>query len=100
MLDVPLWLWVATLATFVAILAIDLYIGHRRPGEVTTAAAARAPGAPEISSEVLETVCAQLWEVDQLNSRTTSMYKLFIYNKCVTFQIIRSCVCRFRSKDY
>ncbi|MCU1591133.1 MAG: putative rane protein [Frankiales bacterium] len=40
MLDVPLWMWVATLAAFVAILAVDLISGHRRPGDVTTRAAA------------------------------------------------------------
>jgi tellurite resistance protein TerC len=40
-LDVPLLVWAATLAAFVAILAIDLFLGHRRPGEVTTGAAAR-----------------------------------------------------------
>jgi tellurite resistance protein TerC len=39
-LDVPLWLWVATIAAFVVILSLDLYLGHRRPGEVTTRAAA------------------------------------------------------------
>jgi tellurite resistance protein TerC len=39
-LDVPLWLWTATVAAFVAILAIDLISGHRNPREVTTRAAA------------------------------------------------------------
>jgi tellurite resistance protein TerC len=39
-LEVPLWLWIATVAVFVAILAIDLLSGHRNPREVTTRAAA------------------------------------------------------------
>jgi tellurite resistance protein TerC len=39
-LDVPLWLWTATVAAFVLILAIDLISGHRNPREVTTRAAA------------------------------------------------------------
>ena len=40
MLDVPLWLWVATLVTLVGILSVDLVLGHRNPDEVTTRAAA------------------------------------------------------------
>jgi tellurite resistance protein TerC len=39
-LDVPLWLWIATLAAFAAILAVDLVTGHRNEREVTTRAAA------------------------------------------------------------
>jgi tellurite resistance protein TerC len=39
-LDVPLWLWAATLAAFVAVLALDLLTGHRNQNEVTTRAAA------------------------------------------------------------
>ncbi|MDQ1430982.1 MAG: tellurite resistance protein TerC [Actinomycetota bacterium] len=44
MLDVPLWLWVATLSAFVAILAVDLITGHRKAGDVTTRAAATGVG--------------------------------------------------------
>ena len=40
MLDVPLWLWIATVVAFVAILAIDLVSGQRNPREVTARAAA------------------------------------------------------------
>ena len=40
MLDVPLWLWFATLGTLVAILAVDLVAGHRNTRPVTTKAAA------------------------------------------------------------
>ncbi|MDX6199750.1 MAG: tellurite resistance protein TerC [Actinomycetota bacterium] len=40
MLDVPIWLWIATVTAFVAILAVDLVSGHRNPREVTTRAAA------------------------------------------------------------
>ena len=40
MLDVPLWLWVATLSAFIAILAVDLVTGHRKAGDVTTRDAA------------------------------------------------------------
>ncbi len=40
MLDVPLWLWLATVAGFVSILALDLITGHRNQREVTTRAAA------------------------------------------------------------
>jgi tellurite resistance protein TerC len=43
-LDVPLWLWIATLAAFVAILGIDLVTGHRNDREVTTRAAATGVG--------------------------------------------------------
>jgi tellurite resistance protein TerC len=43
-LDVPLWLWAATLTAFVAILALDLITGHRKAGEVTTRAAATGVG--------------------------------------------------------
>ncbi|MBK5306920.1 MAG: TerC/Alx family metal homeostasis membrane protein [Frankiaceae bacterium] len=44
MLDVPLWLWIATLATFVAILAVDLIAGHRKEGDVSTKDAATGVG--------------------------------------------------------
>ncbi|MDT7537531.1 MAG: tellurite resistance protein TerC [Actinomycetota bacterium] len=44
MLDVPLWLWAATLTAFIAILAIDLITGHRKSGEVTTRDAAMGVG--------------------------------------------------------
>ena len=40
MLDVPFWLWTATVIAFVAVLAIDLLAGHRNPTAVTTRAAA------------------------------------------------------------
>jgi tellurite resistance protein TerC len=43
-LDVPLWLWIATLSAFVAILAVDLIAGHRKEGEVTTRDAATGVG--------------------------------------------------------
>jgi tellurite resistance protein TerC len=43
-LDVPLWLWVATLATLLGILVVDLVIGHRQRSEVTTRAAATGVG--------------------------------------------------------
>jgi tellurite resistance protein TerC len=39
-LDVPLWIWTATLLGFVTILAIDLIGGHRSKKAVTTRAAA------------------------------------------------------------
>jgi tellurite resistance protein TerC len=39
-LDVPLWLWIATVVAFIGILAIDLVAGHRNPAAVTTRAAA------------------------------------------------------------
>jgi len=39
-LNVPLWLWVATLAALVGILVVDLVLGHRRQAETTTRAAA------------------------------------------------------------
>ena len=44
MLDVPLWLWAATLVAFIAILAVDLIAGHRHAGEVTTREAATGVG--------------------------------------------------------
>jgi tellurite resistance protein TerC len=40
-LDVPLWLWFATLGTLVAILAVDLVAGHRNTEPVTTRGAVR-----------------------------------------------------------
>ncbi|MDT4996238.1 MAG: hypothetical protein QOD45_306, partial [Pseudonocardiales bacterium] len=40
MLDVPLWLWIATVVAFVGILALDLLTGHRNQRAVTTRAAA------------------------------------------------------------
>jgi tellurite resistance protein TerC len=43
-LDVPLWLWAATLTAFVLILAVDLATGHRRAGDVTTREAATGVG--------------------------------------------------------
>jgi tellurite resistance protein TerC len=39
-LDIPLWLWGATLAGFIGILAVDLVSGHRNTRDVTTRAAA------------------------------------------------------------
>jgi len=39
-LDVPLWLWVATLASLLGILVVDLVLGHRQQAEITTRAAA------------------------------------------------------------
>jgi tellurite resistance protein TerC len=40
-MSVPLWLWIATIAGLLALLAIDLVIVDRKPHEVTTGEAAR-----------------------------------------------------------